>query len=84
MRVLLILALLFCAFFVLRGLYLHYLRSSRNGATHCTQKVDTAEAETMVCCRECGAYFPVSEAISGPSGAVFCSDEHRRRHSPPH
>jgi uncharacterized protein len=38
-------------------------------------------AESMVPCAHCGVHIPVSEAVVGPSGAAFCSDEHRRLHA---
>jgi len=33
--------------------------------------------ETMRQCAHCGVHFPASEAVSGSSGAVYCSTEHR-------
>jgi uncharacterized protein len=41
----------------------------------------SANAETMLRCVECGIYLPASEALHDPTGAAFCSDEHRRRHA---
>ena len=38
-------------------------------------------AETMVRCAQCGVHLPASEALSGTSGAVFCSEEHRINYS---
>ncbi|MCA1324417.1 PP0621 family protein [Herbaspirillum sp. alder98] len=35
-------------------------------------------AETMVQCAHCGIHFPVSEAVTHASGALYCSEEHRR------
>ncbi|WP_075255970.1 PP0621 family protein [Herbaspirillum camelliae] len=35
-------------------------------------------AETMVQCAHCGIHFPVSEAVVHASGAMYCSEEHRR------
>lgn len=40
-------------------------------------------AEPMVRCTHCGTYVPQSEAIVAPSGASFCSKEHRLRHDSP-
>lgn len=37
--------------------------------------------ERMVQCAHCGTHIPASESIMAPSGAVFCSDEHRLRHA---
>lgn len=38
-------------------------------------------AETMVQCAQCGVHLPVSEALPGANGAVFCSQEHRSVHA---
>jgi len=35
-------------------------------------------AETMVQCAHCGIHFPVSEAVTHASGALYCCEEHRR------
>jgi uncharacterized protein len=35
------------------------------------------QPETMRQCQHCGTYFPASEAVSAPSGAIFCSEEHK-------
>jgi uncharacterized protein len=37
--------------------------------------------EAMCQCAHCGAYFPASEAVAAPSGAVFCCEEHRLRNA---
>lgn len=34
--------------------------------------------EPMLCCAQCGIYFPESEAIRGDAVTVYCCDEHRR------
>lgn len=39
-----------------------------------------ADSEAMCRCAHCGIHFPASEALPAPSGAVFCCEEHRRRH----
>ncbi|MQR02192.1 PP0621 family protein [Glaciimonas soli] len=36
------------------------------------------QVETMVACAHCGLHFPASEAVTDHSGAIFCSEEHRR------
>lgn len=36
--------------------------------------------EPMVRCAHCGIHLPVSESVSGPGTAAFCSGEHRRLH----
>ena len=42
------------------------------------------DAEPMVQCAQCGLHLPVSEALPGPDGVVFCSREHRNAHSSSH
>ena len=37
--------------------------------------------ESMLQCAECGMHFPASEAVATPEGEVFCSEEHRQRHT---
>lgn len=34
--------------------------------------------EPMLCCAQCGVYFPVSEASYGHAETAYCCDEHRR------
>ncbi|WP_016834254.1 PP0621 family protein [Herbaspirillum lusitanum] len=36
------------------------------------------QIEAMVQCAHCGIHFPVSEAVVHASGALYCSEEHRR------
>jgi uncharacterized protein len=33
----------------------------------------------MVCCPVCSVHLPRGEAIAGPDGRLFCSQEHRLR-----
>lgn len=40
----------------------------------------SAETEAMVRCAYCDLHVPASESVVAASGAVFCSEEHRRRH----
>jgi hypothetical protein len=84
----LILALLcgavFVAVLVFRSLYSRYLRSSEDAWNRQNKAPGSADAETMIRCRQCEAYFPVSEAISGPSGLVFCCEDHRRHYFSAH
>lgn len=42
-----------------------------------------AVPESMVRCDHCGTYFPLSEAVTLPSGMHFCCQEHRQQHSSP-
>lgn len=37
--------------------------------------------EAMRQCQHCGTYIPASEAVSGSSGAIFCSEEHKALHA---
>jgi uncharacterized protein len=39
------------------------------------------EPQPMIQCAECGLHLPASEALAGPRGTVFCSEEHRLRHA---
>jgi len=41
-----------------------------------------SQPETMHQCQHCGTYIPASEAVTGPSGAIFCSEEHKALHAP--
>lgn len=36
-----------------------------------------SQVETMQQCQHCGTYIPASEAVTGSSGAIFCSEEHK-------
>ena len=38
-------------------------------------------AEAILQCASCGVHIPKSEAVSTTDGVVFCSEEHRLRHS---
>ncbi|HEY8607272.1 MAG TPA: PP0621 family protein [Noviherbaspirillum sp.] len=40
-----------------------------------------ADVEAMRQCAHCGAHFPESDAVFAPSGAVFCSEQHRLQHA---
>ena len=51
---------------------------SGNQATSPNRK-DRSEA--MLQCAHCGTYFPASEAVRDPAGALFCSEEHRAQHA---
>ena len=39
------------------------------------------EPQQMMQCAECGLHLPASEALAGPRGTVFCSEEHRLRYA---
>jgi uncharacterized protein len=40
---------------------------------------DTTEAMSQ--CAYCRVHFPASEAVTAPTGAAYCSDEHRVLHA---
>jgi uncharacterized protein len=40
-----------------------------------------SQPEAMRQCQHCGTYIPASEAVSGSSGAIFCSEEHKALHA---
>lgn len=56
-----------------------------SGAVHGTRQDTGCEAlpdpQPMIQCAECGLHLPASEALAGPHGKVFCSEEHRLRHA---
>lgn len=35
------------------------------------------EPQDMVCCPVCSVHLPRAEAIAGPDGRLYCSQEHR-------
>jgi uncharacterized protein len=37
------------------------------------------QPQDMVCCPVCSVHLPRGEAIAGPDGRLFCSQEHRLR-----
>lgn len=39
------------------------------------------QVEPIVRCTHCGVHVPASEALGSPTGAVFCSEEHRLKHA---
>ena len=41
----------------------------------------TGQPQDMVCCPVCSVHLPRGEAIAGPDGRLFCSQEHRLRGS---
>ena len=56
-----------------------------SGAVHDARQGTGREAlpepQPMIQCAECGLHLPASEALAGPRGTVFCSEEHRLRHA---
>jgi uncharacterized protein len=55
--------------------------SSFYGAMPGSAALGPTAAEAMVACAHCGMHFPVSEAITDSSCAIFCGSEHRRLHA---
>lgn len=51
-----------------------------NAAASARRASEVQGAEQIVQCIHCGVHIPASEAVLSPSGAVFCSQEHRLRH----
>jgi uncharacterized protein len=37
----------------------------------------TGEPQDMVCCPVCSVHLPRAEALPGPDGRLYCSQEHR-------
>lgn len=52
-------------------------KSIKTNAQH-REKPMMADAEAMIECAYCKMHVPASESVTAPSGAVFCSEEHRR------
>jgi uncharacterized protein len=52
-----------------------------SAATKPGDKGKDKDAEVMLQCAHCGVHIPASESIVAPSGAVFCSEEHRLQHA---
>jgi uncharacterized protein len=46
-----------------------------------TEREALPEPQPMIQCAECGLHLPASEALAGPHGMIFCSEEHRLRHA---
>ncbi|MBP6405488.1 MAG: hypothetical protein LCH79_08135 [Proteobacteria bacterium] len=38
-----------------------------------------AQPQDMVRCAACAVHLPRGDALAGPDGAVYCSEEHRQR-----
>jgi uncharacterized protein len=59
------------------------ISSNQNAAAGNSATASDKSIEPMVQCAHCGIHLPVSEAITTPSGKVFCSDEHRLQYAKP-
>lgn len=56
------------------------ISSSQNAAASDASAAPDKVIEPMVQCAHCGIHLPASEAVTAPSGNVFCSEEHRLQH----
>jgi len=66
----------FAFFFWLHGKKSSPVRGTSSMRGTAAQRTD--DAEKMAPCAHCDVYIPLSEAISGKKGHVFCSEEHLR------
>ena len=58
------------------------MRSNRSNASPRSVRPAGADAapmavESMLQCRQCGVYFPASEAVRDSMGEAYCCDAHR-------
>ncbi|GAA4023621.1 PP0621 family protein [Actimicrobium antarcticum] len=79
MRLLPWLVLLVLVIYVVRKKIRNAVDAQARGARQ--ERPAELDGETMVRCEECGIHIPVSEALPGPGGRVFCSEEHRTRNA---
>lgn len=61
-------------------LWLLHGKKSRMKSAPPKRTTDTA-TETILECANCGVHIPRSEAVIATDGVVFCSQEHRIRHT---
>jgi len=54
------------------------LRAAQSRAQAEMPRPQIKGGEPMLCCAQCGVYFPASEAIRDDARTVYCCDEHRR------
>lgn len=54
------------------------LRAAQMRAQADMPRPQIKNGEPMLCCAQCGVYFPESEAIRSDAVTVYCCDEHRR------
>jgi uncharacterized protein len=73
MKFLVLLAVLFVAYLWWRGSRV----DGRGGARR--SPPPAAGPQEMVRCDTCGLHLPRPEAIAGPDGRFYCSEEHRLR-----
>lgn len=76
MKVLLVLAVLAIAYFLWRQARMgERNKPGRNDAARAKQD---ALPQDMVRCPVCAVHLPRGDAIAGPGGALYCSQEHRQ------
>lgn len=75
MKYLLVLAVLAVAFYV----WLANRRDAPGAAPPPKPGTKPGKPQDMVQCAACSVHLPRGDALSGPDGAVYCSEEHRRR-----
>lgn len=71
MKYLVLLAVLLIAYLLWRN-----ARVERGPGRHRGEKPPANPLE-MVSCAQCGVHLPKPEAIAGPDGRFYCSQEHR-------
>lgn len=54
--------------------------STGAGASDAGAASSRDDVEPMLPCAHCGTHIPASEAVISPTGAAFCSQEHRLKH----
>jgi uncharacterized protein len=54
------------------------LRGKKAPPPAAASKSEEGAPEPMIQCAYCRVHLPLSESIAGSSGAVFCSEDHRR------
>lgn len=72
MKYLLLIALLLVAYLLWRNARIDRAPDARRGKP-------PAGPQEMVSCAQCGVHLPKPEAIAGPDGRLYCSQEHRLR-----
>jgi uncharacterized protein len=71
MKYLLLIALLLVAYLL--------WRNARLRGPDAPRGTPPAGPQEMVSCAQCGVHLPKPEAIAGPDGRLYCSQEHRLR-----
>jgi uncharacterized protein len=76
MKYLLLLAILVLAYMAWRN---GRLREAGERAAHARPQARPALPQDMVCCPVCSVHLPRNEALTGASGRLYCTHEHRLR-----